>query len=190
MSGPSEGRKGRRIGVRRALLVVTFIWVALSCTGPEPREAPPPEREGSAEQEGPLKRRFTDGSLPAQERMDAGAGLLELDGGPAFIASLYRGKDRNLVQGVLDSAEAKSPAQAARLAAQLMAVARGEEKLAFESFLLERGNDAVAPLIELLEEPTDWQTAVQALDALGNWGQDRPARRLTRSRASRVPGIR
>jgi HEAT repeat protein len=99
--------------------------------------------------------------------MDAGADLLVLDGGPAFVASLYGGEDRVLVRGVLDSAEARSPAQAARLGAQLMAVAKGEEKLAFESLLLERGSDAVVPLVELLEEGTDWQTAVQALDALG-----------------------
>ncbi len=149
--------------MRQVLLLVAALAVALGCADPER----PGLREENVQGEDVLKRRFADGALSRAERTDAGRALLGRDGGAVYIASHFGGKDRDLVRGLLDSVATGNPIQAARLTAQLMAVAKGEEKLDFETALLEQGDNAVAPLIELLGESPDWQTAVQTLDALG-----------------------
>lgn len=164
---PGRRPIARRKTVRRALLMVAVSWIVLGCTRTEQADSPPHGQIVLAVKEEALKRRFADGSLSRDERMDAGVELLGLEGGPEFVASHHRGGNRDLVRGLLDSAAAKQPARAARLAAQLMAAAGGEEKLDFEAVLLEQGSDAVAPLTELLDGSGDWQTRVQALDALG-----------------------
>ena len=113
--------------MRRTLLMVALSWIVVGCEPAEQPGSPPPRKDGSAVKAEALRRRFADGSLPRVERMDAGKALLELDGGPEFVASHHRGGDRVLVRGLLDSAAVKEPAQAARLAAQLMAAASAEE---------------------------------------------------------------
>ena len=130
-----------------------------------------------------LKRAFADTSLLRSQRLDAGEKLLRQEDGETFVASRYRSADRALVRALLDSLRRDDAVRAARLAAALLAVAQGEEKLDFQALLVSLGRTAVAPLVETVEKNQDWQTVLQAMDALGKLkapeGVDVIAARLT-----------
>lgn len=153
--------------MRRALLWMVVFWLMPGCGGEEKPEQPPGRVEADENMGEVLKRRFADASLPRQARLAVGGELLRREDGAAFLASRYRSSDRALVRALLDSLAAEDRVRAARLAAGLLEVAGGEEKLDFEVVLLQQGKDAVAPLIRLVSKRGDWQTVVQALDALG-----------------------
>ena len=146
---------------------MVVFWLMPGCGGEEKPERPPGRVEADGNTGEVLKRRFADASLPRQARLAAGGELLRWEDGAAFLASRYRSSDRALVRALLDSLAAEDRVRAARLAAGLLEVAGGEEKLDFEVLLLQQGKDAVVPLIRLVSKRRDWQTVVRALDALG-----------------------
>jgi len=130
-----------------------------------------------------LKRAFADTSLPLSQRLGAGKTLLRQEDGEAFVASRYRSADRGTVRALLDSLRRDDVVRAARLAAALLVVAPGEEKLDFQALLVSLGRPAVPPLVETVERDQDWQTVLQAMGALGKLkapeGVDVMAARLT-----------
>ncbi len=72
---------------------------------------------------------------------------------------------------VLEVLEASSPPHDVALAARLLSVARGEDKLTFASWLVDRGARSAPPLIDLLATPIDLQTTIQAVQTLGKLGE-------------------
>lgn len=153
--------------MRGAFLLVAACCLIPGC-GDSERFDPSPERAKTEDEAGEvLKRRIADSSLSWQERLVAGGELLQGEDGVAFLATRYRSGDRAVVHALLDSLAATDRARAARLALELLEAGRGEEKLDFEAILLQQGGEAVAPLIRLVSKSRDWQTVVQALDALG-----------------------
>ncbi len=150
-------------GVVRALVTIALLAAGFACGDGEPPEPTPvPKADGEAP-----RQRLSDTSLSHTERLAAGRQLLNREDGAAFLASRYSSGDRALVRTLLDSLANGDPSGAARLAARLMEEAQGEEKLDFVAFLVARGRDAVPPLLRVVAESRDWQSVVQAMDALG-----------------------
>ena len=150
-------------GTVRALVTIALLATGFACgDGEIPEPSPVPETNGET-----LRQRLSDTSLPHAERLAAGRQLLNREDGAVFVASRYGAGDRLLVRTLLDSLAKGDPPGAARLAARLMEEAQGEEKLDFGAFLVAQGRDAVPPLVRVVAESRDWQSVVQAMDALG-----------------------
>ncbi len=116
---------------------------------------------------GTLQAQFLDITQSEETRLLSAHALMAHHEGRAFLVAQYWTAHRLLIQKLVDQLILSNPEQAARLLAGLMAAARGEEKLHFESRLLPLGDSAVPALVDLIKSNPDWQTAMQALDALG-----------------------
>ena len=112
-----------------------------------------------------LRQQFLDAKVSESERISVGRLLLRDD--IDFVVVNYWKGHQALVQLLVDDLTHSQPDLAGRLLAALMAKAKGEGKLHFESQLVALGAPAVSALVDLSKEDVDWQTAMQILDALG-----------------------
>ncbi|MDA0746021.1 MAG: HEAT repeat domain-containing protein [bacterium] len=137
-----------------------IVLLCVACTAPSP-----PHRVAPS-----LQSVFTDTMQSPAQRLAAGTQLLQLTDGAAFLAQQNHSGSRALIRALLDTLEIANPPQAASLAAHLLETVQGEEKIDIEEVLLRQEKHAVSPLLELLSRNPDWQTQMQALDALGKLG--------------------
>ena len=138
----------------------------IGCAG-EVREGQPKADPKPADRSAVYREQFVDGSLSQSKRVDAGRVLLGDAEGVSFLVVQYGRAHQGVVLALLDSLIQVDPGTAAELATGLMASVSGEEKLRFEALLLQLGQAAVTPLVALAGSDADWQTVMQALDALG-----------------------
>ncbi|HCR16847.1 MAG TPA: hypothetical protein DIU35_05135 [Candidatus Latescibacteria bacterium] len=115
-------------------------------------------------------RLFGDTSAVESVRLQAGMDISRDTTGPSYLSEKYFSGQPALVRSILDSLEKSDSRHAARLAASLLRDAPGEQKIAFETILIRLGEQAVDPLTDLISSDVDWQTRLQALDALGKIG--------------------
>jgi len=114
---------------------------------------------------------LADPHRPPDERLAAAGELLGTAVGDSLVAAQYRShRARGIVRALLDSLTTADPRRAAGLSAALLAAVHGEEKLDFQATLLRLAPLSVPPLIRLVRRCTDWQTVLQASDALGKIG--------------------
>ncbi|MCZ6633952.1 MAG: HEAT repeat domain-containing protein [bacterium] len=148
----------------RAFWLVGLVMIG--CTG-EVREGQAKADPKPADRSAVYREQFVEASLSRSKRVDAGRALLGDAEGVSFLVAQYGRAHPGVVLALLDSLVQRNPGAAAELATGLMASVSGEEKLRFEALLLQLGQAAVTPLVALAGSDVDWQTVMQALDALG-----------------------
>jgi HEAT repeat protein len=114
-----------------------------------------------------LKQQFLNAEKRQADRVAVGRLLLHDIEGKSFVVAQYWTPQQSVVQALVSSLTHSQPDLAAQLLTALMAKAKGEEKLHFESQLIALGSSAVPALVDLANTEVDWQTAMQTLDALG-----------------------